>query len=81
LKQNSIEIIDHYEVDKNLHIMFHNPLCYIWKNKVTHLWQKKEKILSDFRKYTDLHLSKFTNNYTRACFTCITHPFDYRNAR
>jgi len=77
IKNNFIEILDHYEIDKNLEITFHNPLCYIWQHKVTNLEQNNEKIIEDFKEYKNHYLEKLNNDFEKNCFKCITNWFRY----
>ena len=75
---NYIEVLDHFEVDKNLDISFHNPLCYIWNNNIANLKQKNKEIISNFNKYKNHHLNKLNSDFEKNCFVCISNWFDYR---
>ncbi len=77
IKDNNILINDHLEIDKNLNVIFHNPLCFIWNNKITNLKQTNEKIISDFKKYKNHYLAKLNSDFEKNCFKCIQTWFRY----
>lgn len=77
IKNDNVLIKDHYEIDKDLNIVFHNPLCFIWNNKITNLTQEENKILSDFNKYKNHYLEKLNSDFENNCFKCISTWFKY----
>ena len=72
-----IEVLDHFEIDANLDVTFHNPLCYIGKPLITNLSQTPEKIINDFRVYKDTYLKELNTNLEKNCFTCINNSYNY----
>jgi len=77
IKENYIEIIDHYEITKKLEITFHNPLCYIWNHKVTNLNKEKKEKIKDFIVYKNF-LKNLNHDFEKNCFKCITNWFNYK---
>lgn len=78
VKNKEIIIKDHIEIDKNLNINFHNPLCYIWNHKISNLKRTKEQIIRDFQNYK-FFLEKHNFNFEKNCFSCINKNFSYEN--
>lgn len=74
---NFIEVLDHYEIDKNFDLSFHNPLCFIWNNKITNLKQNNTEIINNFTKYKNHYLEKLNSDFEKNCFKCISTWFDY----
>lgn len=77
LKEDFIQINDHYEIDSQLNIIFHNPLCFIGNNKISNLRRDRKLILNDFKKYKNMYLEKLNDNYRYNCYKCITTWFRY----
>ena len=78
INENHIEIHDHYEIDKNLDICFHNPLCFLGNNKIANTsLHPSQEIITLFWKYRD-YLGQFKDNFHTSCFACIHRGFDYR---
>ena len=78
IKKDHIEILDHYEIDRNLDICFHNPLCYIWNNKIANMKQERKKLISNFEKYKNHYLKDLNSDFEKNCFICISNWFNYR---
>lgn len=78
IKNEEIIIKDHIEIDKNLNINFHNPLCYLWNHKISNLKRTKEQIIKDFQNYT-IFLEKHNFDFEKNCFSCINKHFSYEN--
>jgi hypothetical protein len=74
----SIYIDDHIEIEPNLDITFHNPLCYIGYPKISNIWQEREIILKNFSRYKNDYLAKLNSDMEKSCFECIKKGFDYR---
>lgn len=72
-----IEIMDHFEIDENLDICFHNPLCYIGKNKIANMSAEAETIIHFFKKYKYTYLKNLEWDFKHNCYTCIKHGFQY----
>lgn len=72
-----ILIHDHYEIDENLDIMFHNPLCFIGNNKVSNWNFTQEKIIKNFTQYKNHYLKELNNDFPKTCFSCISNGFQY----
>lgn len=79
IHKNSIEIHDHFEIEPNGDITFHNPLCYIWQPKITNIYKKNAEMLIDFKKYKDIYLNNLNHDLEKNCFTCITKKYNYDN--
>ena len=79
LNKKNIIIKDHFEINNNLDIVFHNPLCFIGKNKISNLKQENIKIISDFEKYKNHYLKKLNSDFEKNCFKCITNWFNYND--
>lgn len=78
IKNQEIIIKDHIEIDKNLNINFHNPLCYLWNHKISNLKRRKEEIIQDFQNYK-FFLEKHNFDFEKNCFSCIQKWFSYEN--
>lgn len=78
LKWNHILINDHIEIDENLGITFHNPLCYLGQHKISNLNKKDDEIIQNIKEF-NTHISNFpSNDFSKNCFDCITkNRFDY----
>jgi sulfur relay (sulfurtransferase) DsrF/TusC family protein len=74
----SIDIDDHIEIEPNLDVTFHNPLCYIWYPKISNIWQETKVILENFSRYKNEYLAELNTNMEKSCFKCIRKGFDYR---
>lgn len=74
---SNIIINDHFEVDKDLNVIFHNPLCFIWNNKISNLEKNEEDIINDLNKYKNHYLEKLNNDFENNCYKCISTWFDY----
>lgn len=82
LKWSKIIINDHIEIDENLDLTFHNPLCYLWSHKISNLNKKNDEIIENIREFNS-HISKISsNNFSKTCFDCITkNRFDYSKSQ
>jgi hypothetical protein len=71
-------INDHIEIDENLGITFHNPLCYLGQHKISNLNKKDDEIIQNIKEF-NTHISNFpSNDFSKNCFDCITkNRFDY----
>ncbi len=74
---SNIIINDHFEVDKDLNIVFHNPLCFIWNNKISNLEKNEKDIIDDLNKYKNHYLEKLNNDFENNCYKCISTWFNY----
>lgn len=79
INKNNISINDHYEIDKDLNIIFHNPLCFIWNNKISNLEKNEKDIINDLKKYKNHYLEKLNSDFENNCFKCISKWFRYDN--
>lgn len=79
INENNISINDHYEIDKDLNIIFHNPLCFIWNNKISNLEKNEKDIINDLKKYKNHYLEKLNSDFENNCFKCISKWFRYDN--
>jgi len=80
IHKNRIEILDHFEIEPNGDITFHNPLCYIGQPKVTNIKKSNPRILSDFKKYKEFYLNSLNHDLEKNCFKCITKKYSYDNS-
>ena len=74
----SIDIDDHIEIEPNLDVTFHNPLCYIGYPKISNIWQERGVILKNFSRYKNEYLAELNSDMENSCFECIRKGFDYR---
>ena len=79
INNDYIEVVDHYEVDENLDVCFHNPLCYIWNNKIANLKHTNKEIISNFLEYKNHYLKNLNSDFEKNCFKCITSGFRYKD--
>ncbi len=77
INENKIEINDHFEIDKDLNIIFHNPLCFIGNNKISNLEKRDIDIIKDLDKYKNHYLDKLNSDFEKNCYKCISTWFDY----
>ena len=74
---SNIIINDHFEVDKDLNVIFHNPLCFIWNNKIIKKKKNEKDIIDDLNKYKNHYLEKLNNDFENNCYKCISTWFNY----
>lgn len=77
VNEKNILIYDHYEIDENLDVMFHNPLCFIGNNKISNLEFSQDRIIENFTQYKNHYLKKLNNDFPKTCFSCISNGFRY----
>lgn len=78
IKWDKIQFNDHIEIEENLDLTFHNPLCYLWKHKISNLCRNQHEIISDIKKFNS-HINNFSwDEFSKTCFDCITkNRFSY----
>lgn len=77
ITEDHITIHDHFEVEPNGDITFHNPLCYIGQPKISNITKPHGEMITDFTTYKTTFLKPLNHNLEKNCFTCITKWYSY----